>query len=130
MCKLEDGFKFCTCIDEKGLEPAPGIFVWTLRRVNPKPLTSMIMGSAIRPQFSDDAEKLRQRILSALNQRDCFDFDYQPNDKDFLQIFLHQGNSPLQYAYDKKNECWKVDRSTSFSTWRQQLEPLKDGQIV
>ena len=132
MCKLKDGFKFCTCLDEKGIEAEPGAFIWRLKRINPKLPMHQVLGMIFLPAEDEDAQAIQKRVLGALNDHnDCFDFDYQPTDKDFLIIDLDDsGYRFLQYIYDAAQNQWLPSDSCHLESWRQQLEPLQEGKIV
>ena len=129
MCKLEDGFKLCTCLDEKGIEADSDAFIWQLRRVNPRRPERMLIGKCLPNILTQNDEDLRIKILEQLNQRDCFDFDYSPQQDDQLTIEL-KNNNYLSYRYSNQSNSWEADKSGVFAVWKSRLEQFDNGKII
>ena len=127
MCKVEDGFKFCTCLDEKGIETEPDALVWTLGRINPQLPHRGLRGRCMPNRLTKDDKELSTQILEAINSRNCFDFEYSPQKNDNLHIRLSSGRV-LSFRY--KSDCWQVDKSDRFASWKSKLERLNDGKII
>ena len=127
MCKLEDGFKLCTCLDEKGIEAEPDAPVWRLRRINPLLPEKRRIGKFRFSALTMHEEERREKILEQLNQRNCFDFDYSPQKDDHLMIKF-SGSDFLSYRYNELSNSWEIDHTPPFVGWKTQLERLDNGK--
>ena len=125
MCNLKDGFKLCTCKD--GQKPQTH-YTWELKRRNPALEQYYLKGDAMFPFYEAEEKTIRQKILTALNNRNCFDFDYQPQKDDWLNI----SNPKLPTGYFEfryQNKQWEIDTSDDLAAWKTQLEPLQKGKL-
>ncbi|CAA6809794.1 MAG: Unknown protein [uncultured Aureispira sp.] len=124
MCTLSQGFKLCSCDGDKLATTEIG---WILKRRDQHKKISAIKGKPFVYQMNTSEKQLKAETVQALNQRNCFDFDYQPKEDDFLQIKTGENNLWLAFRYQKG--LWKADSSTKFSSWRQQLEMQEEGFV-
>lgn len=64
-------------------------------------------------------------VLQELNKRNCFDFEYQPYEKDILQINIKNNFHPyLSFVF--KNEEWHEGYILQFS---ETYEVYKEGKV-
>lgn len=124
MCDLSNGFKLCSC---DGDQLKPEEIGWTLRRKDENKEIQNIRGKPFVPKFDLDEQQLKTTVAQALNERNCFDFEYQPQEDDFLSIRTKREN--IWFAFRYKKGRWQEDNSTKFNSWRQQLEQYKVGIV-
>lgn len=124
MCDLSKGFKLCSCDGDKLSTKEIG---WILRRKNENKEVQHIKGKPFIPIMSLDEKQLKTAVVQALNEQNCFDFEYQPQEDDFLKIKTKREN--IWFAFRYKKGRWQEDDSTKFNSWRQQLEQYKTGII-
>lgn len=108
MCNVIKGFKLCTCEPEKLKEAT---LTWELERyvsVN----KSGIMGKIAAPA-QDFLSMSKELIENELNMKQCFDFDYQPQEKDALYL-NNKGTGYCSFVYT--NGKWKSDFPHPFKT--------------
>ncbi len=104
MCKLDDGFILCTCSDKKQKSSAP--FTWELFRPRYDEPNVSVIGEAGAPYFSREGLLLVDKLREQLNSRNCFDFDYEPEDGDTLVIT--QSDNEMEYAFTFR-DGWSYD---------------------
>ncbi|MCP4442685.1 MAG: hypothetical protein GY810_27585 [Aureispira sp.] len=123
MCDLTKGFKLCSCDEEQLKREDIG---WRLQRVDPNREMVYRKGRASIHTFNLEQETLRNKIVQDLNYQNCFDFDFEPQQDDRLQIKFaeHQW-----FAYRYQNGQWQKDDSTSLDGWRSLLDNHKNGKI-
>lgn len=124
MCNLDQGFILCSC---QGEDLQPEQIGWTLERHHPDRPIKLLMGMAPMVRFWGKEPQIRLFILQMLNQSNCFDFDYMPQENDFLEIRSQPGGRTW-YAYRFRSGAWQLDDSTPFDGWRTQLAPLYRGK--
>lgn len=124
MCDLSQGFKLCSCEGDQLAAPEIG---WVLRRRDEHKKISSIRGKPFIYQMKLSEKQLKSSTLQELNKRNCFDFDYQAQEDDFLKIKAGENNFWMAFRYQKG--LWQEDDSTQFNTWRQQLKFHKEGII-
>ena len=122
MCDLNEGFKLCSC-DAELLKHEE--LDWYLDRVNPKLPLQHRKGRAAIPRYSTEQEVCLEEILKQLNNRNCFDFEYQPVKDDRLSVKVQD----KWFAYRYSGKSWGQDFSTSLEAWRSQLERHKEGKL-
>ncbi|MCP4442687.1 MAG: hypothetical protein GY810_27595 [Aureispira sp.] len=123
MCDLTKGFKLCSCDGEQLKQEDIG---WVLQRLDPDQPIQNIMGKVAIQRFNIEEETLRNNVEEYLNAQNCFDFDFQPQDDDRIKI---KYKTDTWFAYRHQNGQWKIDDSTSLSSWRSQLELHKNGKL-
>ena len=125
MCDFNNDFKLCTCSGEKLKEDEIG---WYLQRKNKKLPIQYRRGRVAIPRFSNEEQSIKETILKQLQAGNCFDFDYQAQEDDFLKIKLDADNF-LWGAFRFVDGCWTDDNSTSLDGWRSQLVDYDKGKI-
>lgn len=124
MCDLTKGFKLCTCAGEI-LKPED--IDWSLQRKDESLPILHVKGKASIPEFTNKEEELKQNIIELLNKENCFDFDYQVQEGDFLKIRIDKGNNRWAAFRFLKGE-WRNDTSTSLDSWRRQMVHFEKGK--
>jgi len=124
MCDLSQGFKLCSCDADKLATSEIG---WVLKRRDQHKNVPTIKGKPFVYQMNLNEKQLKANTVQQLNQRNCFDFDYKPQEDDFLNIKAGENNFWMTFRY--QNGRWHEDTSTKFSSWRQQLGRLQEGII-
>lgn len=124
MCDLSQGFKLCSC---DGDQLSPDEIGWVLKRRDRNKKIIKIMGKPFIYQMNLNERQIKTNTAQELNARNCFDFEYIPQEDDFLQIKGGDNNFWMAFRYQKGH--WQEDTSTKFNTWRQQLEKYKEGII-
>lgn len=125
MCDFNSGFKLCTCAGEKLTNDTIG---WTLQRKNQQLPIEYRKGRAAIPSFSNQEKSTKQIILQKLQEANCFDFDYQAQEDDFLSIKIDSKNNHWA-AFRFVEGKWVDDNSTSLDGWRSQLVDYNKGKI-
>lgn len=124
MCNLSKGFKLCSCDGDKLAASEIG---WVLKRRDNNKEISSIRGKPFIYQMNLSEKQLKAHTVQQLNERNCFDFEYQPQEDDFLTIKAGENNFWMAFRYQKG--LWQEDESTKFNTWRQQLDHYKKGIV-
>lgn len=124
MCDLSQGFKLCSCDGDTLALKEVG---WILKRRDKDKKISRIMGKPFIYQMNLSEKELKSTTSQQLNERNCFDFEYAPQEDDFLRIKGGDNNFWMAFRYQKG--LWLEDTSTKFSGWRQQLEKYKEGIV-
>lgn len=123
MCDLTNGLQLCSC----NAEQLPHEEIdWILQRKDNSLMPRNLRGKAAVPKFSEQELSQKEQILALLNNNNCFDFDYQPHEGDFLRLRL---NSEKWAAFRFQNQVWKNDRSTVLDGWRSQMVDLDRGKF-
>lgn len=126
MCNIKDGFKLCTCSSSAAIG-------WELKRANPHLPLKHRRGKTVMTRYNASEQALQTLILDNLNQGNCFDFDYTPQDNDYLRIKGQAANSDApkwyRYRYQSKKQQWQIDTTSSLAAWKTQLEGLEKGEI-
>ncbi len=122
MCQFNDNFKLCSCdAEELNAEEID----WILERINPENPLRHRRGKASIPRYNQEEQQQLDAIVSILNQRNCFDFDFQAMENDRLRLKINQ----QFYAFRFQEGQWELDKSTILHAWRTQLEPYKSGKM-
>jgi hypothetical protein len=124
MCDLSQGFKLCSCDGDKLAASEIG---WILKRRDKHKEVSSIRGKPFIYRMNLSEKQIKSETVQQLNQRNCFDFEYQAQEDDFLQIKTGKNDFWMAFRYQKG--LWLEDDSTKFDTWRQQLETHEEGVV-
>lgn len=134
MCDFSDGFKLCTCstIEIQKLAKAK-ISYWTLKRWQTENWIEAEMGRCFHPKFSNKDLENAEFIGYYLNTKNCFDFDFLPQEKDTLNFTIFQeslaeNDLPLKFEFEFCENEWRFVDSISEhfnENWR-----LYVGKIV
>ena len=124
MCQISSHLKLCTCSKNKIFSSNS---YWILYRW--KKSDEVIVGEPIFPDnnFIDPADELsnQEKLITILNQDNCFDFELQLEDKDSLEINIQcpreNGRSiNLIYAFVFIDGVWKSMTYDPFDMERQE----------
>jgi hypothetical protein len=124
MCDLSQGFKLCSCDGDKLAASEIG---WILKRRDQHKKVSSIRGKPFIYRMNLSEKQIKSETVQQLNQRNCFDFEYQAQEDDFLKIKTGKNDFWMAFRYQKG--LWLADDSTKFDTWRQQLETHEEGVV-
>lgn len=112
MCDISKGFTLCSCADKKALlKRKEKTWIWQLVRET-REEDCQIIGEAIMPYYSAMDKELETIIEQELNSRNCFDFEFQPEQGEYLQlyntdrpdkIFIFQFNGKRWEPYTPEN---------------------------
>ncbi len=108
MCDLQRQFILCSCALTKPEQREPGVLTWTLsQRVGTHVFT--MDGIYAFPSSKIERAFTAEWVESQLNERQCFDFDYQPSEFDQLKIYLGQERTyePVFLAFLFQNGKWQ-----------------------
>jgi hypothetical protein len=125
MCDLTQEFILCSCGEENLADEKVG---WILKRTNEDLLYETRKGMPAVNFLTEDQKEVQVSIVQRLNSSNCFDFDYEPQNDDFLRIKTSQ-NKRIWYAFRFYYGEWMEDNSTSYDGWKSQLENHKIGKI-
>ncbi len=68
-----------------------------------------------------------ERMLVALNSKNCFDFDYQPNEGDNLQIFTPENAIRKHLSFVFQNGEWIA---YSYLAFLYEMEKINFGKVT
>ena len=139
MCQPDKHLMFCTCANEVKVKtiknrygdtytqkvfPKYIQFIWTLRRHIPEPST--MDGMLEMPSDQLGGHLTSEYVLAQLNASSCFDFVYQPQDKDNLVITSNQKITGfLSFIFQEGQ--WVKGQLSPFEC---RLETLQEGKSV
>jgi len=138
MCQPDQHLMFCTCADEVKIKtiknrygdtytqkvfPKYIQFIWTIRKRTPQ--SGILDGMLELPSSHLGNQLTRDDVLKQLNQRNCFDFTYQPQEGDNLTISSnHKIAGYLSFIFE--NNQWVPG---SFSPFEYQLKTFEEGKV-
>lgn len=124
MCSPSGNFKLCTC-DNDPVQLATAEFTWKLYRFPDKSRQPrMIMGKFVVP-VDKLADHLDAGVIAMqMNVRNCFDFEYTPEEFDTLYINT-QGNRNKFIRLRFNNGVWSKNHIPVFGD----TELLKEGIV-
>lgn len=138
MCETGKEIKLCTCFpatmdkivhhknSRKSKNKRRNEFTWILRRcVGPSKYTMDGMGYMPDKALSEGLTN--ERMLVDLNSRNCFDFDYQPNEGDNLEIFTPENYIRRHLSFIFENKEWIAD---SYLPFMYELEKINYGKVT
>lgn len=97
MCNIKEGFKLCTCAKELSRKEAD----WLLYKIKPLNERSLTIG-LVSFNFHNKEEQAQQVLIKEeLNNRNCFDFEYHPNEKDILVIKDKDKEGKFIFEFDQ-----------------------------
>jgi len=138
MCQPDQHLMFCTCADEVKIKtiknrygdtytqkvfPKYIQFIWTLKHHT---LQSGILDGMLELPSSHLGNQLASAdVLEQLNQRNCFDFTYQPQEGDTLVISSNQKIAGyLSFIFE--NGQWVRGHVSPFEY---QLKTIEEGKV-
>ncbi len=143
MCEISNQLKFCTCLDEKIIESiniqkrldkfhkkqlpeSKEPFSWILyeyKGIEDSGLEKM--GLMYMPSDKIGFSLTEEFVLNEMNDKNCFDFNYHPNEGDNLQINFQRNKDWTEYlSFIFRNEKWESD---CYSTFTEIIEPINFG---
>lgn len=105
MCVQTSKIKLCTCgtLDETDLSIK---YIWELKSIVNKGRNAI--GKFAHPSFELDDKINEEKMAKALNEGNCFDFDYIPNENDQLQLRFNKNlNNDKFISFIFKEGKWK-----------------------
>ena len=131
MCEISTDLKLCTCTNTEELENSWELYIYH----NDQDL--LVVGQPMFPVFLTPQDlKNKEIILSLLNQKNCFDFDYTPKSKDRLLITLKNtaddsleyGSEYIFHGFSYTGKHWKHEEYDALEwMWKHEVE--KQGEI-
>lgn len=122
MCEISKEYKLCTCDD---LAPNDKKNIWTLTRYIGHRKTDRI-GKILRT--SDDLGNgiSREQLILQMNTKNCFDFEYIPNENDSLHVSTNDDNTYKYFNIIYKNGLWIEGGNPVFTSI---TETIAEGKI-
>lgn len=147
MCEVIKNFKLCSCTTDNKVdivhnknsrryknyikEKNPNRIIWTLYKYEGKQYFGMD-GLLIAPVDKLDEMFTAEYVKTELNKRNCFDFDYEPKDGDYLVLAICQTGKeairsehkflPFVYASGQ----WTIN---SYNSFYEKTVELKSGKV-
>lgn len=136
MCEIGNEIKLCTCVPN-GLNAIVhnkksrsrqnrDKFTWTLNKYVGDS-ENMMDGMLIYPDSVLSENLTTERMLSELNDRNCFDFDYEPNEGDNLLIYNPEKYIKKYLSFIYRNGKWIAD---SYNKFRDKIEKINYGNVT
>lgn len=136
MCETGKEIKLCTCVpngmnrivhnkNSRRFKNLPKEFTWTLRKYVGDS-DCMMDGMITFPLDMISEDLTTEKMLVDLNNRNCFDFDYKPNEGDNLQIFTPEKYSRQFLSFIYRNDEWIADFYDGF---RYETEKINHGKV-
>jgi hypothetical protein len=127
MCDFENNFVLCTCAEGtlQNKEVGENIYCWRLHKG--VATNSYEIGRYILPTSHIGKGLSNEFVLQHLNASPatCFDFDYTPNEGDYLEIFpFHERHFYLAFIFFQN--AWKADH---YSGYRFDHTRFKEGKV-
>ena len=136
MCQKASQITFCTCELEgkvihnkksrrNAMNPQQEVksYRWSLQKIAGLAEHSMD-GLLMEPDYEFSIELTDERILAAMNSRNCFDFEYEPQEGDSLSISEKPSGKFMQFLF--KDGSWKNGGHNPFI---HQLENFNSGNV-
>ena len=131
MCEISNDLKLCTCTNTEDFENSWELYIYH------KDQDLFVVGQPMFPVFLAPQDlKNKEIILSLLNQKNCFDFDYTPKSKDRLLITLKNtaedsleyGSEYIFHGFSYTGKHWKHEEFDALEwMWKHEVE--KQGKI-
>lgn len=141
MCDFSKGFKLCLCSDpriivhhrkskrhqKKRAQEKKGIeYIWTLHRYVGK-LSGDEMGRYIIPHSNIGNGLTAEFVLNELNNKDCFDFEYQASEGDNLIIATEEDMFYERLAFIYRDGFWVEDH---YSPFEDDTKKITNGKLI
>ncbi|MVO08658.1 hypothetical protein GOQ30_05705 [Flavobacterium sp. TP390] len=135
MCEKVNEIKFCTCITnglntiihnkKKEEKKNKNKYTWTLYKY--VGLTQYPMdGMLIYPEDVLSEALTAEKMVEELNRRNCFDFNYNPNEGDNLQIYNPDKYTRKYLSFIYRGGKWEVD---SYNRFTYDIEKINYGKV-
>lgn len=138
MCQIDKEIKLCTCFpatmdkivhhkkSRKSRNKAHSEFTWTLEKCLGPSLTTMD-GMGYMPEKTLSEDLTNEIMLTHLNSKNCFDFDYQPTEGDNLQIYTPENRIRKHLSFIFENGEWIAD---SYLPFMYRMEKVNYGKVT
>jgi hypothetical protein len=138
MCETGKEIKLCTCVpngmntiihhknSRKNKNKRRNDFTWTLEKCLGFSKSTMD-GMGYMPEKTLSEDLTNERMLVDLNSKNCFDFDYQPNEGDNLQIFTPENSIRRHLSFVFRNEEWIA---YSYLPFKYEFEKINYGKVT
>lgn len=138
MCQNGKEIKLCTCVpngmdtiihhknSRKNRQKRRVDFTWTLEKCLGWSKTTMD-GMGYMPEKALTEDLTNERMLVDLNSKNCFDFDYEPNEKDNLQIFTPESSIRRHLSFIFRNGEWVAGSHMPFMY---EMEKINFGKVT
>jgi len=147
MCEVTKYFKLCSCSTDEKVdithnknsrrfknfiqENNPSKIIWTLYKYEGQQYSGMD-GLLIAPAEKIDEIFTAEYVKTELNKRHCFDFEYTPNEGDYLVLTIHYTKQEakrneykfLPFIYS--NGQWTIN---SYNSFYEKIVELKNGIV-
>lgn len=127
MCDFRKGFLLCTCNEDKAQNKKNNEtkeYEWTLYKYEGAE-TSGMMGKIILPAADLGKGLETPFVLSELNKRNCFDFDYKPRNGDNL-IIRKLADPFLRLEFIFRDMRWQDE---FYNRFIDKVSPVAKGKI-
>lgn len=142
MCEISNELKFCTCLElkdrelinlhkrlekfqNKKLPNSKEPFSWIVYEYIGSQNNDGIMGLLDMPSGKIGFSLTEEFVLDNINNKNCFDFDYQPKEGDNLQINFQRNKYWVEFSsFIYSNNIWESD---SYDTFTEIIEPKNFG---
>lgn len=128
MCDTPENITFCTCSEKDENSIVIGTLEWTLDRFIGLKETNM-RGILMRPADELGDSINIHKVIDEMNKRNCFDFDYVPQERDCFHI--SNGRKTPEYKYFSliyKDGQWRPGRNPAFG--RTISENIGKGKVT
>lgn len=136
MCETGKEIKLCTCVPNgmnrivhnkksRRFKKFRNEFTWKLRKYVGDS-NCMMDGMIIFPLDALSEDLTNEKMLTDLNHRNCFDFDYKPNEGDNLEIYTPHRYEREYLSFIFRNEEWIADYYDGF---RDETEKINYGIV-
>lgn len=137
MCQTGKEIRLCTCVPNgidkivhnkksRRFKHLRNEFTWTLEECMGPSKTTMD-GMGYRPEETLSEDLTAERMLTDLNSRNCFDFDYQPKEGDNLQVFTPENSMRKHMSFIFKNQEWIAH---SYLPFKYEMEKVNYGTVT
>jgi hypothetical protein len=125
MCEVQNKFILCSCAIAPKERPNPDNLIWTLHAYRGK--HDYAMEGIIPFPSSQIAHGLTSEwVASELNERNCFDFEHVPQEREMLKIDQGQDRyEPKFLSFIYQEGKWVRDEFYGFQDWIQQMRAGK-----
>lgn len=141
MCESVKGLKFCSCLEngkntifnhkksrshkDKAAIKSDRIYRWALSRYIGDSDFQMD-GLLMEPAYRLNQDITDMDLLSELNNRNCFDFDYTANQGDNLEVWAipNGNNAPMSFIFESGK--WKIAQYNKFTD---KTEKINQGNL-
>lgn len=135
MCENVSKITFCACEvknevihnknSRKNDKNEQKSYRWSLHKVTGLSEHTMD-GLLMEPDHEFNQDLTAENILKEMNTRNCFDFDYEPNEGDSFEIFESNGGSGKFISFIFENGSWNIGSPNPFT---HQVAKFNSGNV-